>query len=298
VRLGTGSDDDGTDLLTEITASTTVQTLHGPVIDKPLARNGLFFTPNHLGSTTTLTDITGAVQQSYSYSPFGETTGSGTVANPFQFTGRENDDTGLMYYRARYYRPDWGRFVSEDPIGVLGGINRYAYVENNPVISADPNGKFPFLVVAGIALFLWLASERAADTPAPGYQHRNVICEIDDYLDNIGKLGYGGIGPPVFGGTIPDPPGPPSIYDGLTQRQINQRFIPPQQNSLIRKFLGRDKRGAAFRRENFEVPEGLTREALEGYAELARRAIAAGKDKEGLQVERLELILKALQFLK
>jgi RHS repeat-associated protein len=80
------------------------------------------------------------VQQSYSYSPVGETTGSGTVANSFQFTGRENDSTGLMYYRARYYAPAWGRFISEDPIGLAGGLNQYAYAGNNPVEFGDPTG--------------------------------------------------------------------------------------------------------------------------------------------------------------
>jgi RHS repeat-associated protein len=50
------------------------------------------------------------------------------------FTGREYDpETGLYYYRARYYDPKIGRFVSQDPIGFLGGNNFYAYVENNPV---------------------------------------------------------------------------------------------------------------------------------------------------------------------
>jgi RHS repeat-associated protein len=131
---------DGADLVSEITGSGASQTLHGPILDEPLARDGLFFTPNHLGSTTTLTDMSGVVQQSYQYSPFGETTGNGSVANPFQFTGRENDGTGLMYYRARYYMPAWGRFASEDPIGLGDGLNQYAYANNNPVFLADPFG--------------------------------------------------------------------------------------------------------------------------------------------------------------
>ncbi len=43
-------------------------------------------------------------------------------------------DAGLMYYRARWYDPQQGRFISEDPIGLEGGMNFFAYVENNPVI--------------------------------------------------------------------------------------------------------------------------------------------------------------------
>src|SRR6185503_18789838 len=58
------------------------------------------------------------------------------------FTGREWDpETGLYYYRARYYDPKTGRFVREDPIGLRGSdINFYAYVRNNPVNWTDPYG--------------------------------------------------------------------------------------------------------------------------------------------------------------
>jgi RHS repeat-associated protein len=80
------------------------------------------------------------VAEQYFYFPFGQTLQSAGTTNPFQFTGRENDGTGLMYYRARYYVPDWGRFISEDPIGFAGGINRYAYVNNAPQNSTDPSG--------------------------------------------------------------------------------------------------------------------------------------------------------------
>jgi len=56
-------------------------------------------------------------------------------------TGRENDGTGLYYYRARYYSPTLQRFISEDPIGFAGGdVNFYAYVGNNPIRYIDPRG--------------------------------------------------------------------------------------------------------------------------------------------------------------
>ncbi len=84
----------------------------------------------------------GAIQTQYSYEPFGKTSASGASSgNPSQYTGRENDGTGLHYYRARYYSPVLQRFISEDPIGFDGGdINLYAYVANDPLNLLDPLG--------------------------------------------------------------------------------------------------------------------------------------------------------------
>ncbi len=77
-----------------------------------------------LGSTLALTDPSGTIQTSYSYEPFGSTTTSGaSSANPFQFTGRENDGTGLDYYRARYYSPTFQRFIAQDPIVCVAKYN-------------------------------------------------------------------------------------------------------------------------------------------------------------------------------
>lgn len=95
-----------------------------------------------LGSTLALTDDSGAIKTRYSYSPYGATTVTGAPsANPFQYTGRENDGTGLYYYRARYYSPKLHRFISEDPIRF--GLNLYKYVGNNPLRWTDPFGLRP-----------------------------------------------------------------------------------------------------------------------------------------------------------
>jgi hypothetical protein len=72
------------------------QTLYGPGTDHPLARNGEYFLPNHLSSTTGLTDGAGNVIQSYSYGPFGDLQNSPTDSNPFQYTGRENDGDDVI----------------------------------------------------------------------------------------------------------------------------------------------------------------------------------------------------------
>ena len=81
------------------------------------------------------------VTTQYSYEPYGNTTASGAASdNAVQYTGRENDQTGLYFYRARYYDPLRQRFVSEDPIGLAGGVNLYAYVNGNPISYTDPLG--------------------------------------------------------------------------------------------------------------------------------------------------------------
>jgi len=73
---------------------------------------------------------------------FGKLTAStGMLVNPFSYTTREFDqETSIYYYRARYYDPSVGRFISEDPIGFGGGTHFYRYASNNPVLFDDPLG--------------------------------------------------------------------------------------------------------------------------------------------------------------
>jgi RHS repeat-associated protein len=118
----------------------------GGNIDEPLAerRSGttVFYEQDGLGSVTSLSSLTGTLANTYIYDSFGNLTASaGSLANPFQYTGRDFDsEAGLRYYRARYYDGQLGRFMNQDPSGFEGGINFYAYVTNNPVRFVDPLG--------------------------------------------------------------------------------------------------------------------------------------------------------------
>jgi len=97
-----------------------------------------------LRSTLALADGSGTVQSQYTFDPFGITSTSGAAStNAFQFTGRENDATGLYFARMRFYNPGLQRFVSEDPIGPLGGLNLYGYVNNSPTNETDRLGLAP-----------------------------------------------------------------------------------------------------------------------------------------------------------
>ncbi len=148
---------DGREIVQELSDGTpTANMLNGPAPDErhTCACNGSNNTllADFLGSAIALTDSNGTVQTQYTYDPFGNTTASGTgSSNASQFTGRENDGTGLYYYRARYYSSSLQRFISEDPIGFDGGdVNLYAYVANDPINSTDPSGLDPELNGGGI----------------------------------------------------------------------------------------------------------------------------------------------------
>ncbi|HYR30203.1 MAG TPA: RHS repeat-associated core domain-containing protein, partial [Thermoanaerobaculia bacterium] len=96
------------------------------------------------GHVRALLDANGAIIGEYAYTPFGEpiATAKGEgIAQPLRFMARELDPgTRLYYVRNRWYDPELGRFISEDPIGLAGGINTYAYVGNDPMNGRDPSG--------------------------------------------------------------------------------------------------------------------------------------------------------------
>gem|GEM_PF-6187120 len=139
---------DGSDVLAELSGSSvTASYVRSLAIDEPFIRKGTsdeFYQTDALGSTLVLTDSAGASQTAYTYEPFGKTTVTGTSANSFQYTGRENDGTGLYYYRTRYFSAKLDRFVGEDPLRPDSEMgNLYAYVLNDPVNLTDPLGLKP-----------------------------------------------------------------------------------------------------------------------------------------------------------
>ena len=101
-----------------------------------------YYNEDGVGTVTSLSNVAGALGQAYGYDSFGkQTSSSGSVTNPFQYTAREFDpETNLYFYRARYYDATTGRFLDEDPIGLVGGINPYVYTENLPTTMYDPSG--------------------------------------------------------------------------------------------------------------------------------------------------------------
>ncbi len=106
---------------------------------------------DHLGGLNVLTNSTGAEVQRLTYLPFGETSTNVGSADfhDRRYTGQRLDpETGLYFYEARYYHPALGRFISPDAIvpgaGNPQNLNRYSYVNNNPINFTDPTGHFSF----------------------------------------------------------------------------------------------------------------------------------------------------------
>jgi RHS repeat-associated protein len=171
---------------------------HGNDIDEPLAmdRSGTvdYYEADGLGSVTSLAASNGTIAQSYTYDSFGNlTNSSGSLTNYLRYTGREFDtETGLYYYRARYYDPTAARFASEDPFklvteptfysgqelgqietqlyklhyydptlqefisldpaGLISGVNFYEYAHGNPTDLTDPFGLWTGQLGIGISL--------------------------------------------------------------------------------------------------------------------------------------------------
>lgn len=118
---------------------------HGPGTDSPIMRSTVdgtqYYHQDGLGSVIALVYSNGTTAGQQWFDAWGNrTSGSAAQIPLYGYTGREPDETGLMYYRARYYDPTIGRFTQRDPIGLLGGMNLYAYVNGNPVNFVDPTG--------------------------------------------------------------------------------------------------------------------------------------------------------------
>jgi RHS repeat-associated protein len=123
--------------------------------DEPLAityasGSSRYLHADRLGSVIAVSG--GAQVDRLAYLPYGQAAAVPGVQVPFRFTGHEYEADDLYYFRARYYDPQLGRFISEDPLGVDAGLNLYAYVDGDPVNYKDFSGKYTVAIGIGIRI--------------------------------------------------------------------------------------------------------------------------------------------------
>jgi len=144
--------------------------LHGPAIDQILAQEGgtgntAWYLADHLGTTRDLVDESGNEANHIVYDSFGNVLHqtNDTVTSRYLFTGREFDETGMYYYRLRYYDSSLGAFISQDPIGFYSNdTNLFRYVRSNPLSLVDPDGRDASAAALTVGGFL-----AVADGPLP-----------------------------------------------------------------------------------------------------------------------------------
>uniref|UniRef100_A0A7C3PUD7 RHS repeat-associated core domain-containing protein n=1 Tax=Oscillatoriales cyanobacterium SpSt-418 TaxID=2282169 RepID=A0A7C3PUD7_9CYAN len=142
---------DGDNVILEFNGTTipSMRYLQGLGVDQTLAQEGngqtSWMLTDHLGTVRDLVNNSGSVVNHFTYNSFGQVLNStaGGVDTRYKYMGREFDaETGLYYYRARYFDASVGKFIGQDPIGFSAGdSNLYRYVGNSPLMATDPSGK-------------------------------------------------------------------------------------------------------------------------------------------------------------
>ena len=138
----------------------------------------MFYHTNHLGSITRMTDLLGRTAKTYQYDAYGAILAEQgpSLVDEFAYTARSlHDRSGLYYYRARFYSPELGRFITQDPIGMLGGPNLYAYVGNDPIEFTDPIGLLYLEFDAGENLLLVYPGTEETQGPPQAFPARNKV---------------------------------------------------------------------------------------------------------------------------
>jgi RHS repeat-associated protein len=235
---------DGDDIIAEYDAGGTLiaSYIHGPGVDEPIqmtrAGSTVYYTADGLGSIRDLTNSSQNIVEQYSYDSFGNLTTPPTTGNPYTFTAREYDtETGLLFYRARYYDPKVGRFLQEDPKGFDGGdVNFYAYVANNPINAVDPSGENAVLLnpelwkIVGALIGAYLLGQEIKDLSLPDSPPED--CDKGAYYRHY--TSYSNLRNIVISGELwPSLTGDfgPGVY--LTHSWIPPKWVTPQSSDTF-----------------------------------------------------------------
>jgi RHS repeat-associated protein len=220
----TGYLDSGDDEIAEYNGATLLRRyVPGPSVDRPIAMLDYTVTPtatayfytDRQGSVIAMADGSGAKTEGpYTYDAYGRClTSSVPCAGgvPFKYTGRRIDpETGLYFYRARYYSAALGRFLQTDPVGYSDDLNWYAYVGNDPTDRTDPSGDSPLEIVFFVGDAAQLVSDIssgaspgeiamsvanvaidavAVASPVPGISEVAHVAEAAEKIEKVAEVG-------------------------------------------------------------------------------------------------------------
>lgn len=183
-----------------------VQQTGGLVSASPAtAADKYFYHPDHLGSSSLITNGSGDLVQHIQYVPFGEVfveERNATWSTPYKFNGKEQDEeTGLCYYGARYYDPRTSVWLSVDPLkGKTLNVSAYVYCYNNPVRYIDPDGRYNTETGANISRWMYNIFHKTDAGPVFKNPKGQYGYEITGRTDNgefqkgyaYGRNGYNG----------------------------------------------------------------------------------------------------------
>ncbi len=147
-----------------------------------------YILPDHLGSASVITSDAGAVISEMAYWPYGATRSGGITQTDKRYTGQQEEPgdaaLGLYNYKARFYSTTLGRFVSADPVqgSSAGGMNRFSYALNNPLVYRDPTGMKPCKGCANFEKKLSARGSRCLISGLcfPTRKHSNPAAEYSD----------------------------------------------------------------------------------------------------------------------
>ena len=228
---------------------------YGPGIDDLLAitlHTGpgapctLYPIKDHQNTVLGLIDSTGAVVESYDWDPWGNIltvrdsndqpipNRQSAIGNRFTFQGREISwATGLFNFRARWYDPETGRWLSNDPIGIAGGLNQYAFCKNSSVNVVDPHGRSlgTIVGVAAAAIALWVLIDVARDCIRDKREfeenHKGDMQQMGHTALDILNNANANIGPDPFLGQMPT-----QTITTQPNREMYERFTKPARDRL------------------------------------------------------------------
>jgi type VI secretion system secreted protein VgrG len=203
------------------------------------------YVTDHFGTPQELYDNeVGELAWAADFSAYGQTVRqiAHEVNNPIRFPGQYFDaESGLHYNRHRYYDLELGRYLNQDPIGLLGGLHHYSYADRDPVNRIDPSGTFAFLIPlipAALATLGKVATGAAIETGVQALKNLKDGCDVLDLGNYDGwDIAWSG----VIGGVAPgwSSVGKTTLKSGRAMRNLSGQLSRAKTANRVAKIESR-----------------------------------------------------------